>query len=40
MTRRHTGWIVGAVAVALVLLMIAPGVVTVLAVPVAVACRS
>ena len=37
MTRRHTGWIVGAVAVALVLSMIAPGVVTVLAVPVAVA---
>jgi hypothetical protein len=34
--RRRPGWIVGAVAVALVLSMIAPGVVIVLAVPVAV----
>jgi hypothetical protein len=33
MTRRRTGWIVGALAVALVLSMIAPGVVIVLAVP-------
>jgi len=36
MTTRRTGWIVGAVAVALVLSMIAPGAVLVLAVPVAV----
>jgi hypothetical protein len=36
MTRRRTGWIVGALAVALVLSMIAPGAVLVLAVPVAV----
>ena len=36
MTTRRTGWIVGAVAVALVLSAIAPGVVLVLAVPVAV----
>jgi hypothetical protein len=36
MTRRRTGWIVGAVAVALVLSMLAPGVIIVLAVPVAV----
>ena len=36
MTRRRTGWIVGALAVALVLSMIAPGPVLVLAVPVAV----
>jgi hypothetical protein len=36
MIRRPTGWIVGALAVALVLSMIVPGVVTVLAVPVAI----
>lgn len=36
MTTRRTGWIVGAVAVALVLSMIAPGAVLVLAVPVAI----
>ncbi|HEU4397885.1 MAG TPA: hypothetical protein VFU54_08645 [Actinomycetota bacterium] len=36
MTTRRTGWIVGALAVALVLSMIAPGAVLVLAVPVAV----
>jgi hypothetical protein len=36
MTTRRTGWIVGALAVALVLSMIAPGAVIVLAVPVAV----
>jgi hypothetical protein len=36
MTRRRTGWIVGVLAVALVLSMIAPGAVIVLAVPVAV----
>jgi hypothetical protein len=36
MTRRRTGWIVGALAVALVLSMIAPGAGLVLAVPVAV----
>ena len=36
MTTRRTGWIVGAVAVALVLSMLAPGAVFVLAVPVAV----
>jgi hypothetical protein len=36
MTGRRTGWIVGALAVALVLSMIAPGAVLVLAVPVAV----
>jgi hypothetical protein len=36
MTTRRAGWIVGALAVALVLSMIAPGVVIVLAVPVAV----
>jgi hypothetical protein len=36
MTTRRTGWIVGAVAVALVLSMIAPGAILVLAVPVAV----
>jgi len=36
MTRRRTGWIVGALAVALVLSMLAPGAVLVLAVPVAV----
>jgi hypothetical protein len=36
MTTRRTGWIVGALAVALVLSMVAPGVVFVLAVPVAV----
>jgi hypothetical protein len=36
MTTRPTGWIVGALAVALVLSMIAPGAVLVLAVPVAV----
>src|SRR5215207_5650230 len=35
MTTRRTGWIVGALAVALVLSMIAPGAVIVLAVPVA-----
>ena len=37
MATRRTGWIVGALAVAVVLSMIAPGVVIVLAVPVAVA---
>ena len=36
MTRRRSGWIVGALAVALVLSMLAPGAVLVLAVPVAV----
>jgi hypothetical protein len=36
MTTRRTGWIVGAVAVAVVLSVVAPGVVIVLAVPVAV----
>jgi hypothetical protein len=36
MTGRRTGWIVGALAVALVLSMLAPGIVIVLAVPVAV----
>jgi hypothetical protein len=36
MTTRRTGWIVGALAVALVLSMLAPGAVLVLAVPVAV----
>ena len=36
MTTRRTGWIVGALAIALVLSMIAPGAVLVLAVPVAV----
>ena len=36
MTTRRTGWIVGTVAVALVLSMIAPGAVLVLAVPVAI----
>ena len=36
MTTRRTGWIVGALAVALVLSIVAPGVVIVLAVPVAV----
>jgi hypothetical protein len=36
MTTRRTGWIVGALAIALVLSMIAPGAVVVLAVPVAV----